>query len=153
MARLDRLGIRTFRASGLLRARDRPITGLKMLDALKNQEILISVLRDIAASERRVVLDCHFLLRTIEGPFLVPDALAKTVGPCGFVFIEGSIASLISKTRTGLPAVSRNEARDLRHLEEIHVRRLARALAVRFHKIRAQDTAALQRALTRMFER
>jgi len=135
------------KASAVLRDLGRPTLEARASDVIANQELLVDWLdRSIRCNPRRVILDGHFLIESLDGPQLVPDSVLKSL-PVTKVICVHCEPKLIADRRAGSRFTqSLEEIEDLMAIEERQAARFARQIGAPISTVSATDVIGFREA-------
>jgi adenylate kinase len=132
------------RASEFLRKNGRPLMNLTSNDFLTNQLILRIFLQREQKS-KRIVLDSHLAIETIDGARTIPDAWFDGLAIGGLICVRDS-ASRIAGRRGTPDNIIEIESRQ--ELEMIEAERQSERLNVPLKKIMSGDFSSFETAIT-----
>ena len=135
----------------LLNSAGKPTTGLTAWQTLDNQRSLRDQLARLDGDRRRLVLDGHLLIETVDGPQLVPDSAFSALELAGVIAIAID-PHILSKRRIENALTSDpEELADLMSIEKFQARRIARQFRVPFFNVEHDDTTAFTNAVAASF--
>lgn len=147
--RVSSLGFAHVKASDLLRSSGCAVEELTLEDFFINQKYLVGEVAAVLSKHRRIVLDGHLLVETLDGPQLVPDTTISTLPLRHIVFVDTEPSDVL-KRRPRKSVTTVHEIADLAKLELIHARRLARKNGIPFSSIKDGDIAAFTQVLEKL---
>jgi adenylate kinase len=139
------------RGSQLLDVAGKPTTGLTARQTLDNQQSLRDQLARLDSHRRRLVLDGHLLIETVDGPQLVPDSAFSALDLAGVIAVAID-PNILSKRRIETALTSDpEELADLMSIEKFQARRIARQFGVPFFNVEHDDANAFTEAVAASF--